>query len=60
MKSEVFVIVSLIVALLILIDAIVRLSSPIVKYYYTQYKHHRLIQERRKRFYKELGILMKA
>ncbi|OUL21492.1 hypothetical protein BV378_26605 [Nostoc sp. RF31YmG] len=58
MKSESFLIVSLIVAILVLANAVITLIAPIVKHYWAKYNHYRFIQKRRKQFYQELKILM--
>jgi O-antigen ligase len=59
MKSPAFLIVALVVALLVLFGAVKALITPIAKHYYAQYQHHRMIEERRNRFYAELGMLMR-
>lgn len=58
MKSQAFVIVALVVALLIVVELLVKTILPVVKYYWVKYQHHRMIEERRDRFYQELGMLM--
>ncbi|MBN3949376.1 MAG: hypothetical protein HWQ38_24100 [Nostoc sp. NMS7] len=58
MKSPSFLIVALVVALLVLFGAIKTLITPIAKHYYAQYQHHRMVEERRSRFYGELKMLM--
>ncbi|MBD2341965.1 hypothetical protein H6G64_34095 [Calothrix sp. FACHB-156] len=57
MKSESLVI-ALLVAILILVNALITLIAPIVKHCWVEYQHYRMIQKRRAQFYQELKILM--
>ncbi|MEH2135439.1 hypothetical protein [Nostoc sp.] len=59
MKSESIVIVALIVALIVLFDALKRLATPIIKHYWAKYQHYKMIEARRKEFYYGLGVLMR-
>ncbi|MBD2492530.1 hypothetical protein [Aulosira sp. FACHB-615] len=59
MKSEAFVIVVLIVALLVVVELVVKAIAPVVQHCWAKYQHHRMIEVRREQFYRELGMLMR-
>jgi hypothetical protein len=60
MKSESFVIIALIVAICIVLNAIVALIITIIKHYWAKYQHYKMIQARHDRFYSELRMFMKS
>lgn len=57
MKSESFFI-ALIVAIIVIFEAIKNITIPLIQYYWSKYQHYKMIENRRKRFYAELRILM--
>lgn len=59
MKAE-YLMIGLIVAILILSQAIATIITPIINHYWAKYQHHRMIENRRQRFYSELKMLMRS
>lgn len=59
MKSAAFLIVALVITLCVVVHAVKVLVNPIIAHFHAKWRHHRMIEERRERFYKELGMLMR-
>ncbi|UKP01604.1 hypothetical protein [Nostoc sp. UHCC 0870] len=60
MQSPAAIIIALLVAICILVNAIASLLIPIAHHYYARYQHYKMIEARRDHFYSELRMLMKS
>ncbi|WP_414579296.1 hypothetical protein [Anabaena sp. CCY 9402-a] len=60
MQSPAAVIIALLIAVCIILNAIASLLIPVFNHYYAKYQHHKMIEARRDRFYSELRCLMKS